>query len=75
MAKYAYVTEVCRAQSPQGPYRDRNGKDCAGKKDGETNGSGTVILASHSPDSAGRFEVLSPGSVGIVVCFSKLSPS
>lgn len=65
--EYAYVTEVCRAKSSQGPYVDRDGKDCAGKKDGQTNGSGTTLLESHSPNGKGMYEVLAPGSVGIVV--------
>lgn len=65
--EYAYVTEVCRAKSAQGPYVDCDGKTCAGEKDGETNGSRTIILESHSPDGNGRYEVLAPGSVGIVV--------
>ena len=66
------MTEVCRAKSAQGPYVDRDDKACAGEKDGKTNGSGTLILESHSPDGNGRYEVLAPGSVGIVV--STLDP-
>jgi len=58
---------VCRAKNPQGPYVDRDGKACAGKKDGGTNESGTVILASHSTDKQNKYQVLAPGSVGIVV--------
>jgi len=58
-----YVTQVCRATSPEGPYTDRNGLDCA---DG-SNGSGTVLLASHTVDAKGNWEVFGPGSVGVVV--------
>ena len=65
--EYAYVTEVCRAKSAQGPYVDRDGKDCAEKNDGQTNGSGTILLESHSLDGKGRYQILAPGSVGIVV--------
>lgn len=61
------MTEVCRARSAQGPYVDRGGKDCAGKKDGEANGIGTTLLESHSPDEKRGYEVLAPGSVGTVV--------
>ena len=61
------MTEVCRAKSAQGPYADRDGKDCAENKDGETDRSGTTLLESHSPDEKGDYEVLAPGSVGIVV--------
>lgn len=62
-----YVTEVCRATTATGPYVDRNGLSCAGGKDGSRNGSGTMLLQSHSKDANGNYEVYAPGSVGIVV--------
>lgn len=58
-----YVTQVCRATNLDGPYVDREGLDCA---DG-SNGSGTVLLASHSIDENGYYQVWGPGSVGVLV--------
>jgi arabinan endo-1,5-alpha-L-arabinosidase len=59
-----YVTEVCRASSPAGPFLDKAGRDCrdAGR------GTGTVLLESHTQDSSGNWQVFGPGSVGVVVC-------
>lgn len=70
-AKTAYSTYVCRSTNgSEGPYYDMNGLNCAGNEDGSTNGSGTMVLTSHMEDSNGKYEVFSPGSVGITVCSS-----
>lgn len=49
----AYKIMVCRADSPEGPYFDRDGKDCL-KEDG-----GTIIMGSHG-------SVFAPGGQGLL---------
>ncbi|KUI62428.1 Arabinan endo-1,5-alpha-L-arabinosidase A [Cytospora mali] len=49
----AYKIMVCRADSPEGPYSDRDGKDCL-KEDG-----GTIIMGSHG-------SVFAPGGQGLL---------
>ena len=49
-----YRVVVCRAETPKGPFYDREGKDCL-EEDG-----GTTILASHG-------DVYAPGGQGVMV--------
>jgi len=58
-----YVTQVCRSTSATGPFVDRAGLSCTGA----SNGAGTTVLASHSQNAAGKYEVFAPGSVGVLV--------
>lgn len=49
----AYKIMVCRADSPEGPYFDRAGKDCL------TEDGGTIIMGSHG-------SVFAPGGQGLL---------
>lgn len=49
-----YHVAVCRSESVNGPYHDRDGKDC------RTESGGTTILASHG-------DIYAPGGQGVMV--------
>lgn len=49
----AYKIMVCRADSPEGPYVDRDGRDC------RTEDGGTILMGSHG-------SVFAPGGQGVL---------